>query len=114
MKFNQVGVDLNHKKVVSGLPRILGTLGIPLEDVILLLEKHDLKISWTDFVEEGLAEGWSRKTILGKLNNALFETHGIEYRNVVIQRLEEIYPETKATKIDKLKGLREYYAKQKG
>lgn len=61
--------------------------GLPLEIILEYLHKRDMVIDWINFYEEAKSSGWKEKTILNKIETAISDVFGKNYKNQVISRL---------------------------
>lgn len=88
---NVVGKTPDGKVVVSGLFMMHDTMGLPLADIFSLSAEKNLQPSFPHFYDEAIEAGWRHKTIILRLREALADSHGSDYANVVCDRLEKMY-----------------------
>ena len=76
------------KLVVQGMfPIVSSTIGLPLEMLLPDLEKNNMVIDWVDFYQEALRSGWTEKTTIIKIETAVGDYFGTEYKQEVVKRL---------------------------
>jgi hypothetical protein len=66
---------------------VSSTIGLPLEEFLPILDKNNMVIDWIDFYCSSLKNGWSRKTVLNKIETGVSDYFGNEYKNEVMKRL---------------------------
>jgi hypothetical protein len=66
---------------------VSSTIGLPLEVLLPMLDKHNMVVDWVDFYESSIKGGWSRKTVLNKIESALGDCFGKQYKNEIMKRL---------------------------
>jgi len=79
------------KLIVEGIFKLFDTTGMPLFMVFECCEQNNWLPSWISFYEEAKSSGWQHKTIINRLEEALSDVYGIEFRDVVISRLNKIF-----------------------
>lgn len=76
------------KLVVRGIFLITSSLtGLPLDNVLQLLEENNMVVDWVDYYEESLKYGWSTKTSLNRIETAVGDYFGTKYKEEVMERL---------------------------
>ncbi len=75
------------KIVFSGIFKFTETTGLPLTDVLESIKNHDVLIDWLDYYKMALNAGLKKKRIFSRISEALVDVHGVEYKNVVLIRL---------------------------
>lgn len=78
----------NGLKVVSGVFKLFDTSGLPLTDLFEYLKQNNFIPSWNHFYEEAKKSGWKDKTIFSRLSEALEDVYGLEFKNIVLERLK--------------------------
>jgi hypothetical protein len=63
-------------------------LGIPLDFVLDILDRHGMVIDWIRYYEDSLKSGWSYKTLRLRLDTTLGDVYGSEHRDQVLERLD--------------------------
>jgi alanyl-tRNA synthetase len=86
---NFVGETSDGKKVISGVFRLFETHGLPLSDILSILKQRDYIIDWFDFYQDALSAGMKHDSVIAKLNEAINDSYGTEFKNTVIRRLEQ-------------------------
>jgi hypothetical protein len=89
-----VGETTDGKMVVAGVFKMYDTVGLPLADIFERLTERNMIPSFPHFYDEAIAAGWKHKTIILRLREALADSHGSEFANVVCERLETYGKET--------------------
>lgn len=75
--------------VVKGIFLISSSItGLPLDNIIQLLEKQNMVVDWIDYYEESLKYGWSTKTSLNRIETAVGDYFGTRYKGEVMSRLQ--------------------------
>lgn len=85
------GKTNDNKLVLSGesIFRFMDTRGMPLENILMVLDKNEYSIDWVGFIQISQKSGWKLKGTLTKIQTGLSEMWGKEYSDSVIKRLEE-------------------------
>lgn len=86
----QVGTS-NGRPVMAGLAKLYYQEGIPYNLVFEQLRNKDIVVSWIHLYKELQDNGLSHDRIIHLLNEHVFEAYGAEYRDVVIDRLEQLF-----------------------
>lgn len=87
---HQVGVTTDGKIVVAGVFRFYETEGLPLDILFeALLQKNALP-DWTSFYREALAAGMTPERLFARLDPALVDIFGPEFRDVVMGKLRAL------------------------
>jgi hypothetical protein len=63
-------------------------LGLPLEYIVDMLTKNDMVVDWVRFYEDSIKSGWKYSTLRTRVDVALVDTFGPEYRDEVLKRLD--------------------------
>jgi hypothetical protein len=87
----QVGITADGKLVVSGLFRIAETEGLPLEIILELCLLYNVVPSWIHLYQECLTAGMKHSRIIAKLDSAISDSFGKEFRDEVISTLDLIF-----------------------
>lgn len=69
------GITQDGKYVISGVHKLVGTYGLPLEDVLIYFTNKNYVIDWLDYILSASKEGASNKTIKSKLLAAASEIY---------------------------------------
>ena len=78
------------KTVYAGVYQFFETHGMPLDILLSMLRDRDAVPCWMSFHREALAAGMKHERILSKLDEALSDVYGPEFRDAVIQRLRSV------------------------
>jgi alanyl-tRNA synthetase len=89
--FKIVGETTDGKIVVSGLFRLFETEGIPLDMIFEYCRQHNMMPSWIDFYQECRSAGMKHERILSKLEEAVADSFGKEFRKEVISKLDMFF-----------------------
>jgi alanyl-tRNA synthetase len=92
MKFLQTGITTDNKICVSNVYRFYETEGLPLEVIFDLLKNHNMIPDWIEFVKEASAAGMTKRSILSKLEEAILDSYGKEFKDHIIKELEILIP----------------------
>lgn len=84
-----VGRTQDGRVVVEGVFRFCETEGVPLTDTLSILKAQNAMPSWLAYFREALEAKMTGPRILSKLDEALTDTYGAEFRDVVLKRLGE-------------------------
>lgn len=88
--FTIQGKTTEGKPVISGVYRAFETHGLPLDLLLEQLNEKGLVPSWPDFYVEALSAGMKHERILSKLEPALLDVYGRDFKNEVIRRLNAL------------------------
>lgn len=74
--------------VVKGIFLITTSItGLPLDYAIQLLDKEGMIVDWVDYYEESLKYGWSTNTSINRIETAVGDYFGTNYKLEVVNRL---------------------------
>jgi hypothetical protein len=76
--------------VVAGVYRFYETTGLPLDVMFECLRRKDMIPDWLTFYVEAMRAGMKHDRIISKLDPAISDTYGKEFKDTVIERLELI------------------------
>lgn len=82
-----IGKTVEGQPVVKGLFRLFDSSGIPLSDVFNQCRLSGIQPDWQEFVKEATEAGWKIKTIKTRMSEAINDSHGKDYRDVILGRL---------------------------
>jgi hypothetical protein len=82
------GKTIDGKMVVRGLSKIVSTYGIPLEDCLEILVKKNMVVDWEDYYKESIKSGVKESSLVFKIESAVGDCFGSEYREEVSKRLK--------------------------
>ncbi len=84
-----VGQTTDGLHVVQGSFFYVTARGIPLEILFQTLKERGYVIDWLDLYDMAIKE-WTTDTLMNKLQVALYNVFGKEYRDTVLKRLVEL------------------------
>ena len=67
------------------------TCGLPLADLFAQCERHSMMPSWLHFVTDALKAGWKPKTIRSRVDEAVFECYGLDFKTQWKQKFDSIF-----------------------
>ena len=85
-----VGKTTDGKDVISGVFRFHETEGLPLDILFEALLLKNALPDWMLFYKEALASGMTPERIFAKLDPALCDIFGSEFRDVVLRKLRAL------------------------
>lgn len=86
-----IGVTVDGKIVVSGVFKFYETEGLPLDMVLYLLVERGRIPCWISFYREAHKAGMKHERIVGKLEEALADTYGRDFKKEVLRILEDLH-----------------------
>jgi len=66
---------------------LLEQQGLPLDLVLDLLQQHNSIPDWIELYQTARLHGWNHRTIVSKLETALFDVYGGKFRDYIIEKL---------------------------
>jgi len=77
-------------KLVVGnvFENVSSRLGLPLEFVLDVLDKHGMVVDWVRFYDDSVKSGWSYKTLRLRVDSSVGDVYGTRYRDIVLERLD--------------------------
>lgn len=84
----QVGKTADNKMVMSGVFKMSDTYGLPLVDVLFLLEQNNCICSWFHFYEDAKRSGWKEETIKSRLKDAVIDVYDKSFYDIVEEQLK--------------------------
>jgi len=72
--------------VMRGLFRFHADLGIPMDDLLDMVNARGWVVDWPDFIAGAKKDGWNDRTIISKIVSACTEVYGKEYAAEVEKR----------------------------
>jgi len=70
--------------------RMVETYGIPLDIVVLFLDQRGIVPDWLHFYEMGVKSGWKPEGIVSKLDEAIVDVYGPDWRDQWKRRFDAI------------------------
>ncbi len=67
---------------------LVETHGVPLEDCISYIYKHNLIPDFAGFIKEAKEHGWHHERLINRLDAAVCDSMGSEFRDVWRKRLD--------------------------
>jgi hypothetical protein len=89
----QTGVTPDDKRVMGGCFSFYETYGLPLNVIFISFQEKDCIPDWIDFYLTALAAGMEHGRILSKLEEAISDSFGKEFCDVIISRLDKMFSE---------------------
>jgi alanyl-tRNA synthetase len=90
-QFIQSGITEDNKLVFSNVYKFYETHGLPLDVIFnIFLDKGYLP-DWIDFYKSALSAGMQHTRIISKLEEAICDSFGNEFSDVVIFRLDNLF-----------------------
>lgn len=86
------GLTLDRKAVYTGVFKLIGTHGIPLEIILHKFQSDGILIDWVDYVKDALRDGHKPNTIKSRILSAIGDIYGHIYKNEIEKRLNIILP----------------------
>lgn len=84
-----VGKTPEGKDVIQGVFKLVSSLtGLPLENILLLMKKHDMVVDWLDFYEQCLKNNWNPNRTLERIRLSVREVYGDEHSEETMKRLK--------------------------
>lgn len=83
-----VGRDLNGIEVCAGVFALVGSHGVPLEQVLENFRHAGRLVDWTDYVKCARADGHNDGTIRARIMSAVGEVFGRQYLEEFVKRLD--------------------------
>jgi len=85
-----VGRTVDGKLVVAGIYRLYETHGIPFAVLFEALDQNKAIPSWVHYLREAQAAGVKLDRAIGKIEDALSDVWGREFREVVTRQLHRV------------------------
>ena len=89
-KINIVGKTTDGKIVLKNAFVYMSTVGLPMDILLIELDKRNFIIDWIDFCKCALLDGWKRKTIYNKIKTGSEEAYTKEYSDELLSRINTI------------------------
>jgi len=93
MKLNKhlkiVGKTTDEKQVVQNGFAMVDTYGLPLEILLGLLKDNHMVMDWVAFFEDAMVAQWPVDRTVIKIETALLDIYGTEYKNMVVRRMKD-------------------------
>ena len=89
----QVGITADNKKVIGGVWKTFETHGLPLDIIFTICIQKESVPDWLSLYEEMKFSGMKHERILSKLEEAICDSFGKEFSDVVIFKLNQIKQE---------------------
>jgi len=94
-KISISGKTEDNQHVLSGVFLFVGTLGLPLTDVLFKCKESGFVIDWINFYEDALKDGYKSQTVLSKIEEAVVDVFGKKYKDNLLKRLNYYIEKTK-------------------
>lgn len=86
----QSGITVDNIPTFKSMFKYVGTHGIPLEIVLMFMQKHNMVMDWMEYIKDALKDGHKPRTIRARIISAVGEIYGPIYRDEVTKRLDLI------------------------
>jgi len=86
---NQIGITSDNKKAVAGIWKTFETHGIPLDIIFTICMRKESVPDWILLYNEMKLSGMKHTRIISKLEEAISDSFGKEWSDVVISRLDK-------------------------
>ena len=90
----QTGQTPDGKIVLSGLYKFFETHGLPLDVLFDCCIDRNAVPDWIDLYKSARLAGMEHERILSKLEEAISDSYGKEWSNIVISRLNKLYKDS--------------------
>ena len=81
------GKTKDNKPVMQGVFRFHADLGIPIDDLLDIVNARGWVVDWPDFIAGAKQDGWNNRTIISKIVSACTEVYGKEHATEVERRV---------------------------
>lgn len=82
-----VGSTTDGKFVVNNVFQFTSTAGVPLTEILIYCQSHNMVIDWLDYYNSAISLGMERSRILSRISADVADSFGTEYRNTIIDKL---------------------------
>lgn len=82
----EAGKTPEGRTVLAGVGLMCFTAGVPLEVILQYFMDSDLVVDWADYIDLALKDGHNPQTILSRIESAVGEVYGPQYREEVVLR----------------------------
>jgi hypothetical protein len=86
-----VGETTDGKTLVDGIWEMYETYGLPLDIIFDVLIQKQSVPDWIVLYKQMLKSGMQHSRIISKLDEAIADSYGKEFRDVVISKLDQIF-----------------------
>lgn len=89
LKIKSNGLTEDGKIVLSGYSvfRYIDSKGVPLENILMTLDRNKYVIDWLDFISTSVEHKWKLKGTLTKIEKSILEIYGKEYSLIIMKEL---------------------------
>lgn len=91
----QTGITVDNKKVVSGIWKTFETHGIPLDIIFTICMRKESVPDWIALYHDMKLSGMKHARILSKLEEAVADSFGKHWSDIVISRLDNKFKDNK-------------------
>lgn len=85
------GITTDNKPMYTGVYNFYETHGLPLETLLCGFLDKGFIPDWIDFYENAISGGMAHDRILSKLEEAICDSFGKQFSDVVISKLDELF-----------------------
>lgn len=86
----QSGVTTDGNKVVTGVFKLVGTHGTPLEMILDWFKYKGMVIDWVDYIADALKDGHKPETVKSRILAAVGDVYGGKYASEIEKRLDVV------------------------
>ena len=83
------GLTTDGKFVVNNVFKFTSTEGVPLTEILIYCQNHNMIIDWLDYYNSAISLGMERSRILSRISADVADSFGTEYRNTIIDKLNK-------------------------
>ena len=62
--------------------------GLPLEDILKILDKNNMMINWLEYIKDSLQCNWKFERTIERIRNVLIDLYGSDYANLIIEKIK--------------------------
>lgn len=87
----QSGITTDGKPIMAGIFSFYETHGLPLDVILITFIEKGWVPDWVEFYETAISAGMKHDRILSKLEEAISDSFGKEWNDVVISKLHKMF-----------------------
>lgn len=78
------------REALGGCFKLLDTHGLPLTEIMVLLEERNMVVAWDDFYQSAIKAGWKEKTIDSRIEEATTEFYNKQEKEEFLKKYQEL------------------------
>jgi hypothetical protein len=82
------GKTVDGKLVIKGIYFVVSSIGLPLENVLEILQKENMVVDWLDYYDNVLNHGSKSSRIMERIHNSVNDIYGKDVGEEIIKRLQ--------------------------